>query len=57
MLAISGSNTNLALAGARMVKIIFGAIIVLLILAALVATGRITQKGPHGRGGPLGPPL
>lgn len=39
------------------VKIILAAVVVLLVLAALVATGKISQKGPHGRGGPLGPPL
>jgi hypothetical protein len=43
--------------GANIAKIIFVVIVVLLLLAALVATGHITQKGPHGRGGPLGPSL
>jgi uncharacterized membrane protein len=39
----------------HMLMIVFAALIVLIILAVLVATGRITQKGPHGRGGPFGP--
>lgn len=55
MLAIAGANP--VAIGDKMVKIIWAAIVILLVLAALVATGRITQKGPHGRGGPLGPPL
>lgn len=55
MLAIAGASP--AAIGDKMVKIIWAAIVILLVLAALVATGRITQKGPHGRGGPLGPPL
>jgi hypothetical protein len=55
MLAIAGANP--AAIGGKLVKIIWAAIVILLVLAALVATGRIAQKGPHGRGGPLGPPL
>jgi hypothetical protein len=48
---------DLAAAGTTMVRIIIVAIVVLLVLAALVGAGKLNQKGPHGRGGPLGPPL
>ncbi len=41
--------------GAAPVVIILAAVGVCVILAALVYTGRLTQKGPHRRGGPLDP--
>jgi len=40
---------DLSAIGATMLSILVVAIVILLILAALVYTGRITQKGPHGR--------
>ena len=40
--------------GTMMIRIIFGAVIVLLVLAALVALGFQDQKGPFRRGGPMG---
>jgi hypothetical protein len=48
---------DLAGIGATMFRIIIAAIVALLVLAALVGAGFLNQKGPHGRGGPLGPPM
>ena len=48
---------DLAGVGATMFRIIIVSIVVILVLAALVCTFHLNQKGPHGRGGPLGPPM
>jgi hypothetical protein len=45
-----------AAVGTNMAKIIFAVIGILVVLAVLVATGRIRQKGPHGPGGWFEPP-
>jgi len=49
------TKAAIAAIGPNMAKIILAALVVLLILAVLVATGHINQKGPHGRRGPSGP--
>jgi len=45
------TKAAIAAIGPNMAKIILGALVALLILAVLVATGHINQKGPHGRRG------
>jgi hypothetical protein len=62
-LAQVASNTktahpvDIASIGSKIVTVIFLAVIVCIVLAALVYAGRITQKGPYGRSGRSGRPM